>query len=310
MVNIMEQPLVAVIIPAFNSEATIKRAVDSALNQDYPNMEIIVIDDGSTDNTQSIVQSYPEPVKCLHQENSGPDTARNLGINSTHAEYIAFLDADDEWLPARLSKTVQPMINNPDIGITWCRSIERMWDGTEKIRGESSAVLDRFSTGFWIDPRQCTPATTCQRSMLLDAACFDRPLIAFADVDLWIRIRELSGMVEIPEPLVIVHNRPDSRSRNKNVDAVRDACLQVIHDALERRPDLYAHNRKSILAEAWFRLGHRYKACDDFKYARQCFRRSFAHLPTRCAMQSWLGTFIRRRKLINRIRDISRGTSD
>jgi len=294
MVNRLEPLFVAVVIPAYNCAETIRRAIDSALDQDYPNKEIIVVDDGSTDNTRDIVAAYPIPVRCIHQNNTGPDLARNRGIYSTSAEFIAFLDADDEWLPGRLSKSIQPMIDNPDTGITWCRAIDKMWDGTKKIRGDISAKLDRFSSGFWTDPHHCTPATTCRRNLLLEVGCFDRPLSAFADMDLWIRIREISNIVEIPEPLVIVHNRPDSRSRSKDIDKVRDDYLKIIHDALERRPDLYARNANLILAEGWFNLGHRYKKHGKVGDARRCFRYSFLKLPTRHTVQSWAGTFIRR----------------
>ena len=128
----MNLPLVSVIIPAYNSAAYIARAINSALAQDYPNTEIIIVDDGSTDGTRNIVSEFPNVI-CIAQKNSGPAAARNAGIRASSGEFVAFLDADDEWLPARLTKTIQPMLDDSKIGLTYCRAIRRLPNG----RGEA-----------------------------------------------------------------------------------------------------------------------------------------------------------------------------
>ncbi|MDC9721962.1 MAG: glycosyltransferase family 2 protein [Urechidicola sp.] len=103
----MEEALITVIIPAYNSEKFIRRAIDSVLNQLYKNIEIIVIDDGSTDNTAKIIKSYADKVKYIYQENKGVASARNKGIINSNGTYIAFLDADDYVLPNMYKQLIE-----------------------------------------------------------------------------------------------------------------------------------------------------------------------------------------------------------
>ena len=104
----MNEALVSVVIPAYNSEQYINECIDSVLNQTYQNYEIIVIDDGSTDNTVNLVKQYNnEKIKLYHQMNSGSGAARNLGVKQAHGKWIAFIDADDIWLPDKLHKHLE-----------------------------------------------------------------------------------------------------------------------------------------------------------------------------------------------------------
>jgi glycosyltransferase involved in cell wall biosynthesis len=284
-------PLVTVVIPAFNSAAFIRRATDSALAQDYPNKEIVVVDDGSTDDTATIVESYGPPVRLIRQANAGPDAARNNAIRASHAEFIAFLDSDDEYLPGRLTASIQPMLDDPGVGLTFCHALMRYPDGSEINVGADAEGHRIFPRVFWRPATQCTPATTCRRSLLLETGGFDRPLIAFADVDLWIRITERSRAVEIDRPLVLCHARPESRSRNKDEEAVRECYFRIIRDGLARRPDLYEPHRATIEAEAWHFWGLRYYARGLHRRARECFVESYRRAPTRRAVAFMLKTF-------------------
>ncbi|MDH5436731.1 MAG: glycosyltransferase, partial [Gammaproteobacteria bacterium] len=98
----MSQPTISVVIAVFNGAKTVKRAIESVLSQTYSALEIIVVDDGSTDNTAEIVKSFSEPVKYFYQDNAGVSVARNNGVGQAQGEWIAFLDADDWYYPDRL----------------------------------------------------------------------------------------------------------------------------------------------------------------------------------------------------------------
>jgi len=120
----MSTELVSVIIPAYNSEKYISDTIDSVLNQTYKNLEIIVVDDGSTDNTEKVVKeklSNFSNFKFLKQCNLGSAEARNLGIRNSNGNYIAFLDADDLWLPQKIEKQIKFFLNNPDYGLVFTR---------------------------------------------------------------------------------------------------------------------------------------------------------------------------------------------
>jgi glycosyltransferase involved in cell wall biosynthesis len=112
------QPSISVIIPVYNGERYLQEAIQSVLDQTYPVHEIIVIDDGSTDRSVEIAQQFSQ-VTLLTQANRGAAAARNLGLQSAHGELIAFLDADDRWLPEKLAIQTNALIENPQVDIVF-----------------------------------------------------------------------------------------------------------------------------------------------------------------------------------------------
>jgi glycosyltransferase involved in cell wall biosynthesis len=118
----MEKGLVSIIIPTYNRAHTIERAIDSVLSQDYPSIEILVVDDGSKDNTgDRILQRYPDKrrIRYIRQENGGVCSARNHGIREARGEFIAMLDSDDYWLPGKLRLQVSIMDAHPELSMVW-----------------------------------------------------------------------------------------------------------------------------------------------------------------------------------------------
>ncbi len=275
-------PRVTVVIPAYNSASFIGRAIRSALEQDYPAKEIIVVDDGSTDNTGEVVTSFGDKVRYLLQKKSGPAVARNRAIRHSKAEFIAFLDSDDQWLPGRLTKCLQPMIEDHSVGLTYCHSIARLPDGREIPYGGFTQVRNLFPRYPFPSPTHSTPATTCRRDLLLKVGGFDRPLLAYEDHDLWMRVGEQARIACIEEPLVIIHIRPDSlsASNSKNRGEVIRTYFQIVDDAFARRPDLYGPRRRFILADAHYFWAVRHYARKEYSLARRGFFQSFRHMPT------------------------------
>jgi glycosyltransferase involved in cell wall biosynthesis len=113
---------VTVIIPAYNAERLVAEAIQSALDQTYPNVEVVVVNDGSTDATSERVRPFlaGQRVRYLEQPNAGPAAARNRGLAEANGEYIAFLDADDLWQPTKLEKQVPLFHNRPELGLVYC----------------------------------------------------------------------------------------------------------------------------------------------------------------------------------------------
>ncbi|NMA75367.1 MAG: glycosyltransferase [Bacteroidales bacterium] len=112
-------PLVSVIIPCFNSEKWIIETLDSVRNQSYSNIEIIIVDDGSTDNTRYLVNEYGKDIIYLYQENKGPSAARNLGIKNAQGKYVAFLDSDDLWESHKLLEQISFLEKNSDVALVF-----------------------------------------------------------------------------------------------------------------------------------------------------------------------------------------------
>lgn len=123
-------PLVTVIIPVYNYANYIAATLDSVFAQTYRPMEVIVVDDGSTDNSAEIVRGYPE-VQYFYQSNQGVSVARNVAIAAAKGEFIAFLDADDLWKPEKLNVQIAYMLENPDIGITGTKAINFLESDTQ-----------------------------------------------------------------------------------------------------------------------------------------------------------------------------------
>ena len=125
---------VSVIIPLYNAEKYIERTIKSVLSQTYENLEIIIVDDESPDNSVQVCEQFTDPrIKIVHQKNRGLPGSRNTGIRHASSEYIAFIDADDIWLPEKLTKHIAHLDSNPDVGVSFSRSA--FIDETDKPLG-------------------------------------------------------------------------------------------------------------------------------------------------------------------------------
>src|SRR5260370_11913693 len=132
----MQLPKVSVIIPNYNYAHYIGQAVDSVLAQTYENTEIVVVDDGSHDTSEKLIAGYGERVRLIKQKNQGVSAARNTGVRETQGELLAFLDADDLWLPLKLEKQVQRFLDDHELGLVHC--------GIEEISGTGEHLRLRF----------------------------------------------------------------------------------------------------------------------------------------------------------------------
>ena len=138
-------PWVSVVIPAFNAERTLGPAIESAFAQTYPKVEIIVVDDGSTDGTPAVLERYGDRIRGVRQKNQGEGAARNCGIEKAQGSLIAFLDADDLWDAAKLSAQVAVLTSSPEIGLVF--AVARMMDGAgNPLPGAVPAELPRRLT--------------------------------------------------------------------------------------------------------------------------------------------------------------------
>lgn len=189
-------PLVSVIIPVYNGAKLIVEAIDSVLKQTYRNIEIIIIDDGSTDTTKLVIESLVTQgkVKYFYQKNKGLPAARNTGISKSSGQYIKFLDCDDLLNPQQIQLQVEHLINKQKtISIT--DHILRYNDGREIISAtnlNAEDQLGRFIRQNFVPVH----SVLVERSLLIEAHGFDESLIALEDADLWIRLILLGSHFE------------------------------------------------------------------------------------------------------------------
>ncbi|MBA3018056.1 MAG: glycosyltransferase [Proteobacteria bacterium] len=224
-----ENQLVSVIIPTYNRGWAIKEAIDSVLAQDFTDFELIVVDDGSTDNTQDILNSYKEDIIVLHQENKGVSAARNRGIASASGQYIAFLDSDDLWLPQKLSTQVDFFNTNPDALI--CQTEEK-WirngmfaNPKKRHRKLSGNIFEQSLYLCLVSPS----AVMMKRSLFEKAGMFDETLSACEDYDMWLRVSCRYPVYLIDTPLIIKRGgHADQLSRTSGQDRYRIQSLKKI----------------------------------------------------------------------------------
>jgi len=195
---------VSTIIPTYNSEATLAQAIDSALAQDFAGQEIIVVNDGSTDSTQRVLESYGTWVSVIQQDNRGQPTARNRAIEKAAGEYLAFLDSDDVWLPGRLAKTVAALERKPNAALVFSDYVRVDQAGVVDRSSSVHAVLahapsmDEILTHWW----PIAPTTvTMPRSIWRRCGGFHPEATGFEDIHFFILARECGEFEFLAEPL-------------------------------------------------------------------------------------------------------------
>jgi glycosyltransferase involved in cell wall biosynthesis len=202
MTSTPSEPLVSVVMPAYNVAWCIGRAVDSVLAQDFRACELIVVNDGSTDGTRALLEGYGAAITVINQENRGMSAARNAGIRRARGTYVAFLDADDWWLAGKLARQVELMHGRPEIGFS--STTVRVEDDDGRLlnlwrcpNGSTEILATLFAQNAAI-AGGCS-AVMARRELLDRVGLFDESLRGFEDPDLWMRLAAVSGYACIDE---------------------------------------------------------------------------------------------------------------
>ncbi|MCD9189480.1 MAG: glycosyltransferase [Pyrinomonadaceae bacterium] len=207
----MNLPKVSVIIPNYNYANYIAKTIDSVLAQTYKNLEIIVIDDGSKDNSLEILEGYGEKIKVLKQQNQGVSMARNNGAANSSGEYIAFLDADDIWLPGKMEVQMKRFFDDGEIGLVHCSMDFIDPNGKpcgENYNGMEGRVADeflRFEKGVVVGAGS---TGVVPRRIFDELGGFDKRFSTAADWDFSYRLATKYKIAFVREPLVLyrIHN--------------------------------------------------------------------------------------------------------
>lgn len=296
-------PLVSVIMPSYNTHRYIAEAIDSVLMQDYPNQELIVIDDGSTDGTADLVRSYENRLQLITQQNQGAAVARNAGLAAARGEYIAFIDSDDCWLPGKLSAQVAYLQAHPDIGVVFARwqtwkpepdgrfvrppIEEPACDGEPEIVPERSGWLyNRLLFGSMLH----TITVMARRTLIDQVGRFEPQLKRGQDYDYWLRASRLTEIHQLNQAMALYRLYGGSSSVTKyptiNYEEV------VLEKALARwglegpngECTPFAEVRKR-LAEVGFGFGYYHYHEGDPRLALRAFARSITRRPA--SLSTW-----------------------
>jgi glycosyltransferase involved in cell wall biosynthesis len=260
---------VSVVIPAYNAAWCVGRAVDSVLTQLYADREVIVVDDGSSDTTADVLARYSGAIRVVTKRNGGLSSARNSGIRAAAGDLVAFLDADDYWLPAKLSRQVALLDSRPEIGFCSTAAALEAPDGSKlgdwACTGPADDMLrEIFARNAAV--AGSASAVLVRRELFSRAGMFDESLRSLEDIDMWMRLAAIARYACVPEPLTVILRNPDSMSRK--LDVMRESAVRVLRKnrALLAASDQGAFWRAcytTMLADyaKWeYRAGHRLAA--------------------------------------------------
>jgi len=218
---------VSVIIPTWNRARVVCEAIESVLSQTLAGLEVIVVDDGSTDDTDSRLRARygDDPrVTLLSQPNGGPAAARNRGLAAARGELVAFLDSDDLWDPGLLAAQVGLLELHPTAALSFCDAhVEDERGRHGQTRFESKRFAGDCSLAGIIKARfpLCTPSVLIRRVALARVGGFDASFACAEDWDLWIRLIGSYEAVSLARPLVTIRRGPESLSRQKTLEKWR-----------------------------------------------------------------------------------------
>jgi glycosyltransferase involved in cell wall biosynthesis len=232
----MPDPLVSVILPVYNRETSVARAVESVLAQTCRPLELIVVDDGSTDGTSRVLDQFGARITLLRQPNAGAYAARNLGLRHARGEFVAFIDSDDVWLPHRLSAQV-PLMKRPEVGLVFGDAIHvTPHGGTERTCFRVSPphrgrVAPRFAWANFV-PTICV---LVRRGILDEAGGFPETNAISVDYLMWFRIalRHELDYVDAPVAEYLVHAGGISADLGRSLEA----RIRLFSDELARTND-------------------------------------------------------------------------
>lgn len=237
---------VTAIVPTYNRSSYLREALDSILAQTVLPQEIIVVDDGSTDDTAEILKSFPN-TRYIYQKNQGPSSARNTGILEANGTWIAFLDSDDLWLPTKIQRQLEEAQKNPDLLVSYT---DELWIRNEKRvnQGKRHAKHDGWIFECCLPLCIISPSSVMiHRTVFEKVGLFDKSLPACEDYDLWLRISLHYPIRFIPEPHIQKRGGHSDQLSRKffGMDRFRIQALQkILQD-----PALTSNQRDRVIQE-------------------------------------------------------------
>jgi glycosyltransferase involved in cell wall biosynthesis len=275
---------ISVVIPAYNAARYIGRALDSVLAQTHKPDEIIVVDDGSTDDTAGIVETYSSQVRLIRRENAGASVARNTGINAAKSEWIAFLDGDDEWLPEKLQSQSQLLGRNSQLvwataNFIYCHCGQNLH--SQKLDAPKGQALlngrdffEDYFDAFTKAAAGWTGTMIVKRSVLIESGLFSSDQMRFNDEDMWWRIAYRYPKIGYnSKPLAIYHMHvPDSVTKKyevpKSLNQLIDNHIRIAteHGQLDRFKPCAERMLRYWIHKYWFdeRIMHIREMTDRF----------------------------------------------
>lgn len=301
---------ISVVIPTYNYGKYIKCAIESVLKQTYKDFEIVVVDDGSTDNTKEILYQYFSQIQYYHIQNSGPAHARNFGIENSKGKYIAFLDADDIWVNTKLEKQIEVFRKNKEVGMVFTEC--EVFKGNKVLKkkmGKKKLMKGDLASNIFIFSGVATPTVMVKKKVFENLGKFEESLTCAEDDNMWIRIASNYEVVLIDESLVMV------RKHNENITIDINLILDDVKKNIEYLCSKYGDRVKNKIlpkirkkkSKIFLARGYYHFSVNNYSVAKNEFSRSlkfdFLNITTwyywgLCFFPEYLLNFLKRVKNI------------
>jgi glycosyltransferase involved in cell wall biosynthesis len=273
----MKEPKVSVIIPTYNRANYISECIESVLIQTFGDYEIIVVDDGSDDNTREVLETYAKKINYFYQENSGPSCSRNKGILKAKGDFIAFLDSDDLWKPEKLEKSIPIIEGYEGVGIVFTNVVFQDFEGNiARVTEYDCLAQDEIKNQMMERTLIVTSSAIIRKSVVKDVGLFDESLTYGEDWDMFYRIVRKYQARIVKDKLTIYRSSKDSMLANK------EKREKLIYDTFRVIERIYsypenvgqAHKKKTFYGRYYRELGEEDLFNGDVKNARKYFLRS------------------------------------
>ena len=268
--------MVSVIIPAYNAAEWIGETLQSVLAQSFRDLEIIVVDDGSIDDTVSVTKAFGKGVKLIRKPHSGKSASRNAGIYAAQGEYIAFIDADDLWLPEKLELQLQMFSRNPNLG--WVYSDGYLFEDKSTKNSMTFGSISHLYNGNILCPlllRDFIPSPTpvIRRELLDEIGCFDETLLRNEpeDWDMWLRIAARYPIGFVNHPLVRNRLHPNSLTAREGVVDTLEGKISIIERAVKRNPERLSRLKDRSVANCHVAAGNALALSGELFKARSMY---------------------------------------
>jgi glycosyltransferase involved in cell wall biosynthesis len=290
-------PHVSVIVPAYNAANTLVETLQSVLQQTYHDFEILVVDDGSTDATATVVESFGPKVRYVRQDNAGVSGARNTGASMTSGDLLAFLDADDLWAPNKLERQIALLRQRPDVGVTYVGAVRI--DAAGRAIGYTEA-LDYADPSEALLLHSSIVSGTCSSTLVRRTVAHDVPFDpAFsqcADWDYWIRLSLKTGFAGLNEPLMSYRTSPNNMSSDIAL-LERDTFAVLDKFYATDASDKYRPIRRRVYSNHWMIVSGSYLHARRAPAAVRCMTRGLLSYPANVAQPLGLPYRWTRRRL-------------
>ncbi len=295
-------PKVSVIIPTYQHAHFVGQTIESVLGQTYGDYEVIVVDDGSTDNTSEVLAEFgPRITVIRHRRNRGLSAARNSGISTARGDYVAFLDADDVWMPDKLEKQVPLFDRNQAVGLVYSDALHFDESGVRPERefdyapGQSGMI----HTAVFVALPIPMPTVVVRRSCFDMVGLFDEALCGCADLDMWLRISNKWAVDFVDEPLA--KYRLSESQMHKDTEHMLVDRLRAQEKAFANSPELReldASTLERCFYDYYLRLARWYISHHQGAKARQVLNRYIRMRGlTRACLKPWCKTWMPRKLL-------------